>query len=46
MLIAFILKDGKKVDIAKKHGDDKEKFKEVLKNQNIIFDGVDRIYNL
>ena len=46
MLIAWILKDGKKVDVASKHDGDKENFKEVLKNQNVKFDGVDKIYNL
>lgn len=46
MLIAYILKDGKKFDIATRHGNDKEKFKEVLTTQNIKFDGIDKINNL
>lgn len=46
MLIAYVLKDGKKVDIATKQGKDKEAFKEELKDKNIKFDGVDKIYNM
>lgn len=46
MLIAWVLKDGKKVDVATKIGCNKDKFKEELTAQNIKFDGVDRIYNL
>ena len=43
MLIAYVLKDGKKVDVATKHDGKKEEFKEILKNQNIKFDGIDKI---
>ena len=46
MLIAYILKDGKKETIAKKSGCDKEKFKEELIKQNIKFSGVDKIYTM
>lgn len=45
MLIAYVLKNGKKIDVAVKDGVDKEKFKNELKNKNIKFDGVDTIRN-
>ena len=45
MLIAYVLKDNKKIDIATKHGRNKEEFKKELKDKKIKFDGVDKIYN-
>lgn len=46
MLIAWILVNGKKIDVAKCEMCNKEKFKQELKDKNIKFDGVDKIYNL
>lgn len=46
MLIAWLLKNGKKVTVAKKDGsDNKEKFREELNSKGIEFDGIDRIWN-
>lgn len=46
MLIAYVLKNGKKVTVAEKCGCDKDLFKTELNEKGIKYDGVDKIYNL